>query len=123
MKVSSPPSPHVILSENYIAGGVSYPRGTPVPRELVQPHHLREYEVRPGAPRKHRGTGVGNFVPGVHRYLIDEDGQPVRTAETDAAEERANEAQRELEEESWRASGLRYADPETGEIHEPKEPS
>ena len=61
-------------------------------------------------------------MPGVSE-LIDEDGQPVRTAETDAAEERANEAQRELEEESWRASGLRYADPETGEIHEPKEPS
>ncbi len=65
-------------------------------------------------------TGLGQFVPGVS-YQFDSDGQPIRTPETAAAEERAFKAQRELEEENWRASGLRYADPETGEIVEPEE--
>jgi hypothetical protein len=61
---------------------------------------------------------VGQFVPGVSYPIVD--GLPVRTEETDAAEERALEAQREIEEENWRHSGLRYRDPETGEIVEPE---
>ena len=118
MKASSQ---YVILTDNYIAEGVSYPRDTPVPRHLVQPHHLKELEVQPGIPRDRSISGsAGSFVPGVS-YPIGPDGQPIRTAETVAAEERAHKAQRELAEENWRASGLRYADPETGEIHEPEE--
>jgi hypothetical protein len=118
MKASSQ---YVILADNYIAEGVSYPRDTPVPRHLVQPHHLKELEVRPGIQRDRSVSGsVGSFVPGVS-YRIGDDGRPIRTPETAAAEERAYQAQRELAEENWRASGLRYADPTTGEIHEPEE--
>jgi hypothetical protein len=119
MKTSSPPSQHVILSVNYSVGGVEYPAGRPVPRDLVQPHHLSEYEVRPDAPRKRRASGTANFVPGVS-YPIGPDGPPIRTEETDAAEERAFKVRREIEEESWRHSGLRFSDPETGEIVEPE---
>jgi hypothetical protein len=117
MKASSQ---YVILSDNYIAEGVSYPRDTPVPRHLVQPHHLKELEVRPGIQRERSAGGAGSFVPGV-AYQIGPDGTPIRTAETAAAEARAYKAQRELAEENWKASGLRYADPETGEIHEPED--
>ena len=63
---------------------------------------------------------VANFAPGVS-YPMGPDGTPIRTPETAAAEERAFKARREIEEENWRASGLRYADPETGEIHEREE--
>ena len=90
-----------------------------VPRALVQPHHLKELEVRPGVRRERSASAVANFVPGVS-YPYHEDGVPIRTAETDVAEERALKARREIEEENWQASGLRYTDPETGEIHEPK---
>ena len=114
-------SQYVILADNYIAEGVSYPRDTPVPRHLVQPHHLKELEVRPGIQRDRSVSGsAANFAPGVS-YPIAPDGTLVRTPETDAAEKRAFKAQRELEEENWRASGLRYADPETREIHEPED--
>jgi hypothetical protein len=121
MKTPSQPAPseYVVLTDNYIVEGVQYPRGTPILRGLVAPHHLRDLEVRQGAPRKVSAGGVANFVPGVS-YPIGPDGAPVRTAETDAAELQARQAQREIEEENWRASGLRYTDPETGEIHEPK---
>ena len=113
-------SPHVILTTNYLANGIEYPAGKPVPREVVRPDHLKELEVRPGTQREWSAGGSGQFVPGVS-YQFGPDGLPVRTPETAAAEKRAFQAQREIAEETWRTSGLRYADPETGEIIEPEE--
>jgi hypothetical protein len=119
--MKSSPKETAVLVDNYLVDGVSYPRGVPIPRHLVAPHHLRELEVHPGTPPRKRSAGAaGSFVPGVS-YQIGSDGQPICTAETADAEELAFKAQRELEEENWRASGLRYIDPETGEIREPED--
>jgi hypothetical protein len=82
VKTSSPSSSHVILSTNYSVGGVEYPAGQPVPRELVRPDHLAALEVRPGARRERRTSGsVANFVPGVS-YPIGADGLPARRKPT-----------------------------------------
>ncbi len=103
MKISaSQPAPEtVILRVNYSVEGTEYPAGRPMPRNLVRPEHLAAYEERPGTPRERGAIGPANFALGVS-YPVGEDGLPMHTPETDEAEERSFQAQREIEKETWR---------------------
>ena len=109
----------VILADNYIAE-VTYPLASPCRGKWSGPTTSKSSKCGQAFNGNGAQADRGQFVPGVS-YQIGPDGQPIRTAETAAAEKRAFQAQREIAEETWRTSGLRYADPETGEIVEPEE--
>ena len=102
MKTPSQSAPEtVILRVNYSVEGVEYPAGRPMPRNLVRPEHLAAYEEREGPSRERIAGRAANFALGVS-YPIGPDGLPLHTPETDAAEERSFQAQREIEEKTWR---------------------